>query len=84
VLDGAANINVVVLPNDTNNLIRAIAVQVEAGKKYAELIGIACDDGDVVLIEGHARATAYALVQMPERVECIVGSSPGMRNWPLY
>lgn len=83
-LDGAANINFVVLPNDTNNLIRTIAAQVTAGKKCAELIGVAGEDGDVILVEGHVRATAYALVQMPEQVECIVGSSPGMRDWPLY
>jgi hypothetical protein len=84
VLDGAANINVVVLPNDTNNLIRAIAAQVKAGKKYAELIGVAGEDGNVILVEGHVRATAYALVQMPEQVDCVIGSSPGMRDWPLY
>lgn len=83
-LDGAANINSVVLPNQTNDLIRTIAAQVRDGKKYAELIGVAGEDCDVILVEGHVRATAYAFVQMPEQVECIVGSSPGMRNWPLY
>jgi hypothetical protein len=84
VLDGAANIDSVVVPNHTNDLIRAIAAQVRTGKKYAELIGIAGENGDVILVEGHVRATAYALAQMPEQVECIVGSSPGMRNWPFY
>jgi hypothetical protein len=37
-----------------------------------------------VLIEGHTRATAYALAQLPERIECIVGSSPIMNQWAFY
>jgi len=84
VLDGAENIDLVVLPNDTNDLIRAVAAQVKAGKKYAELIGAAGEGDDVILIEGHVRATAYALAQLPDRMECIVGASPAMRNWIAY
>jgi len=84
VVDGAANIHSVDLGNRTNDLILAIASDVKAGKKYAELIGAAGEGGDVILIEGHVRATAYALAQLPDRMECIVGTSPAMRNWVAY
>jgi hypothetical protein len=84
VVDGAANIYSADLGNRTNDLILAIAADVKAGKQYAELIGAAGDGDDVILIEGHVRATAYALAQLPDRMECIVGSSPAMRNWVAY
>jgi hypothetical protein len=84
VVDGASNIHSVDLGNRTNDLILTIAADVRAGKRYAELIGAAGEGDDIILIEGHVRATAYVLAQLPERMQCIVGSSPAMRNWEAY
>jgi hypothetical protein len=84
VVDGAANIDSFDLGNRTNNVILAVAADVRAGKRYAELIGAEGEGGDIILIEGHVRATAYVLAQLPEGVECIVGSSPAMHTWAAY
>jgi hypothetical protein len=84
VIDGAANINLIDLGDGTNAHILAVAADVRIGKKYPELIGVAGENDDLILLEGHTRATAYALTQLPERIECIVGSSPTMRTWAFY
>ncbi|HXM60853.1 MAG TPA: hypothetical protein VN950_08325 [Terriglobales bacterium] len=72
------------LGDGTNGLVLAIAADLKAGKKFPELIAAAGENGDVILIEGHSRATAYALAGLPELVECILGTSPTMRNWAAY
>jgi hypothetical protein len=42
--------------------------------------------GDLVVIEGHARLTAYLLAidKMPNEIEAIVGYSTDIVNWGLY
>ena len=84
VVDGAANIHSIYLANGTNRNILAVVDGVKTGKKYPELIAVEGEDQTVVLIEGHTRATAYALAQLPERIEGIVGSSPIMNQWAFY
>jgi hypothetical protein len=41
---------------------------------------------DLVVLEGHARLTAYAMrpEALPPELEVLLGSSPGMRAWGLY
>lgn len=46
---------------------------------------IAVTDGaDVVLVEGHVRATAFVICAINDPLEMIVGHSPDMRNWLLF
>jgi hypothetical protein len=42
--------------------------------------------GDMVILEGHLRITAYFLrpEAMPPALEAIVGISPEMSTWALY
>jgi hypothetical protein len=42
--------------------------------------------GDLVVLEGHARLTAFMLCpsRMPPELEVLVGSSPGMANWDCW
>jgi len=84
VIDGAANIYSVDLGDGTNDLILAMAADLKAGRTFPQLIAAAGENGNVILIEGHARATAYVLANSPERIECILGASPTMRNWAVY
>jgi hypothetical protein len=84
VMDGAANVDSIDLGDGTNAHILAVAADVRTGKRYPELIGVTDENEDVILIEGHTRATAYALTQPPEQIECIIGSSPTMRTWAYY
>jgi hypothetical protein len=81
VVDGAANLDSIDLGDGTNAHILAVAADVRAGKRYPELIGVTDENKDVILLEGHTRAAAYALTRLPEQIECIVGSSPTMRTW---
>jgi hypothetical protein len=37
-----------------------------------------------VLIEGHTRATAYALTRSPGEIDVIIGSSPTMDRWVFF
>jgi hypothetical protein len=84
VVDGAKNIDSVITAEDANKNIKAVAAAVRTGKRYPELIGVSGPRGEVILLEGHTRATAYALAQLPERAECIVASSPTVSRWAFY
>jgi hypothetical protein len=84
VADGARNIESVAAAEDANRNIKAVAADVRTGKRYPELIGVSSLTGEIILVEGHTRATAYALAQLPNSVECIVGSSPMMSMWAFY
>jgi len=80
VSDGAKNIGSRILPNDTNAQILTIAEAFKNGSRYPELIAVAVGE-DIVLVEGHMRATAYILAGWPARVACILGASPTMDRW---
>jgi hypothetical protein len=84
VADGARNIDSVVVAEDANRNIKAVAADLITGKRYPELIGVSGLSSEIILVEGHTRATAYALAGLPECAECIVGSSPTMRTWAFY
>ncbi len=83
VADGAANIDSIVVA-DANENIRALVTELGKGKRCPDLIGV--DDGcnGIILVEGHCRATAYALTRLQENVRCIVGSSTHMKDWVFY
>lgn len=83
VTDGARNIDSIIV-QDANDNIRALAIELGKGKRYPELIGVDDDDNGIILIEGHSRATAYALARLQETVPCIVGSSTHMKDWVFY
>jgi hypothetical protein len=84
VADGAKNVDFLAAAEDANKNIKAVADDLRSGKRYAELIGVEGEAGKIILAEGHTRATAYALTQLPECAECFVGSSPTMRTWAFY
>ena len=84
VADGAKNIESIVVAEDANRNIKAVAADVRGGKRYPALIGVDGLNGEIILLEGHTRATAYALAKSSERVECIIGSSPTMKTWAFY
>ena len=50
----------------------------------AELIAAQADDGSLILIEGHSRATAYVMEKFFDGVEALVASSPSMPAWSFY
>jgi hypothetical protein len=84
VADGAKNIDSNVAAEDANKHIKALVAELIKGKRYPDLIGVSGARGEIILIEGHSRATAYVLAGLAEPAQCIVGSSSYIRNWAFY
>ncbi len=60
------------------------AEAVRCGVVFAEPILVAPDpDGDLVILEGHSRITAYALAgeDAPRVIRALLGISPGFASW---
>jgi hypothetical protein len=68
---------------DTSH-ISAIANALRNGTRFPELIAAQHDDGSLVLIEGHSRATVYVMERFAGDVEVLVASSPSMSAWAFY
>lgn len=83
VVDGANHIEINQLSNPHDH-IRAIAENLRNGKRYPPLIGIENEDGNIVLAEGHCRATACAIVRPEDPIECLIGQSPSFKGWRYY
>ncbi len=57
VVDGANNVDSVDTAEDTNKNIKGVADELKRGKRYPELIAVHGDCEDIILVEGHTRAT---------------------------
>ena len=55
-------------------------------KQLSELIVVSGDGGRLVVLEGHARLTAYALrpEALPAELEVLLGRSPRIAEWALW
>jgi hypothetical protein len=85
VSEGAKNIDSNSLANDTGDHIRRIAEALGSGVTYPELIAVE-EEGecsDIILTEGHARATAYILAGWPRDILCILGTSHLTHEWDI-
>jgi hypothetical protein len=53
------------------------------GARFPPLILVTADPSGLVVLEGHVRLTAYMLRpdRLPQELEVLVGSSPGMAGW---
>jgi hypothetical protein len=64
-----------------------MAEAVAAGARFPPLILVTTEpDGDLVVLEGHARLTALLLCpdRLPPELEVLVGASPAMTRWGLW
>lgn len=69
------------VPNDR---VLGIAQAVAEGARFLPLILVTTGTGgDLVVLEGHVRLTAFMLSrdQLPLELEVLVGSSPAMTRW---
>jgi hypothetical protein len=83
VTDGARNL-IQVPPNAATAHIRQIVAALHNGQAFAPLITAESEDGSLILIEGHSRATAYVIERFAGNVEAFVASSPSLSRWALY
>jgi hypothetical protein len=83
VSDGARNFTTTGAVPGTEQ-ITGIVNTIRNGTVFPELIAAETNDGSLILIEGHSRATAYVLTQFTEGVKAFVGSSLSVSSWYFY
>jgi hypothetical protein len=65
--------------------ILSIAEEMAAGKIYEPVIAAGTpDDRRIVMVEGWARVTAFALVESRQHLGAMLASEPRVRNWAFY
>jgi hypothetical protein len=84
VVDGARNVGTIPIDEDTIARIKAVADRITRGDRFPELIVVEGDGQDLILLEGHTRATAYVLAEPSYPIELLVGSSREMNKWHYY
>jgi hypothetical protein len=80
---GADNLNTGKMPRELAADISAIVRRLDAGQRLPDIILAGASLKDLVIVEGHARSTAFLLSGTSE-INAIVGQSPSIRNWALY
>ena len=85
VAEGATNVGHIFTGDSTNMVVLSLASGLcHSGKKVPEIIALKRPDGHLVILEGHARATAIVLEahRFPNGVEAYVGEGESVANWP--
>jgi len=72
------------IPSQDADRFRAIHYTIGQGKRFPELIAVEGQDDELILMEGHSRATAYIASDFSENVGLFVASSPSMHRWAFY
>ena len=86
VAEGATNVGHVFTGDQTNMVVLSLASGLcHSDKKVPEIIALRRPDGRLVILEGHARATAIVLEahRFPKGVDVYVGDGPSVENWPF-
>ena len=85
VAEGATNVGHVFTGDQTNMVVLSLASGIcHSDKKVPEIIALRRPDGHLVILEGHARATAVVLEahRFPRGVHAYVGEGASVANWP--
>lgn len=90
--DGAANIDRITVceaGTSINSAVKAAAAAIDRTESVEEIICVSAKANpapeDVVVMEGHKRATAYLYARHPPReVTAIIGWSPTMTEWSFF
>lgn len=85
VTEGATNVGHVFTGDQTNMVVLSLASGLcHSEKKVPEIIALRGPDGQLVILEGHARATAIVLEahRFPDGVQAYVGEGPSVESWP--
>jgi hypothetical protein len=84
VIDGARNIDIVPTADNSGANIKAVVEQLRRGRRYSELIVVEGPQDDLIIVEGHTRATAYVLDEHAEPIPLLVGTSRLLHQWVFY
>jgi hypothetical protein len=84
VAEGATNVGHVFTGDQTNMVVLSLAAGIcHSDKKLPEIIALRRPDSRLVILEGHARATAIVLEahRFTHGVQAYVGDSPSVASW---
>jgi hypothetical protein len=84
VAEGATNVGHIFTGDATNMVVLSLAYGINhSDKKVPEIIALRRPDGHLVILEGHARATAIVLeaTRFKHGVDAFVGESPSVASW---
>lgn len=84
VAEGATNVGHIFTGDQTNMVVLSLASGIcHSEKKVPEIIALRRPDGRLVIMEGHARATAIALEahRFQHGVEAYLGGGPSVASW---
>lgn len=84
VVDGARNIGRIQTEEDIKDKVEAVVKKIERGHRFPELITVQTVDDELVLVEGHKRATAYMIAKPSHPIELLIGSSSQIKKWRWY
>jgi len=85
VAEGATNVGHVFTGDQTNMVVLSLASGLcHSDRKVPEIIALRGPDGQLVILEGHARATAIVLEahRFPDGVDAYVGEGASIASWP--
>lgn len=70
---------------EINRNVTGIAARMRRGERFPALIAAQLSGADeLVLIEGHNRATAHALTRLPDQIQVFIGTSSQMGGWLFW
>jgi hypothetical protein len=69
---------------ETADRIRCIQKDLNSGKVMPPLIAVEGENGSLILVEGHSRATAYVDLKWQHRISIVLGRSMTMKFWKYY
>lgn len=84
VAEGARNLETVDTQDDYRSKVHGIIARIQRGDRFPPLILAETTAPALILIEGHTRATAYALQAPARPIEVLVGSSPEWGRWAFH
>jgi hypothetical protein len=80
----AENILTGKVPKEDADRVFAIQEALKKGKRFPELIAAEGQNDELILLEGHSRATAYVACGFNENITMLIASSPTMDRWHYY
>ncbi|MBZ5640836.1 MAG: hypothetical protein LAO51_19025 [Acidobacteriia bacterium] len=84
VVDRARSIETDLTVEKVKDRIKAVAEKVRQGHYFPGLIVVEADSLDLILVDGHIRATAYVQAEPSNEIELLVGSSSLLKHWAYY
>ncbi len=81
--DGANNVARGTALHDFSERVNEIVSRIKRNEPLPDLIAVT-DGRQIVLLDGHGRATAYAIANYTQPINVIIGTSPTITQWAFF